>query len=600
MKPLHRWIPITCCLLCSGAGALTAQERATPLDTLRVTATSRASAEMATATRAVEVITAEQIRRLPARSVNEVLQWAFGVALTPRSPALADLSIRGSTGEQVLVLVDGARASDAQTGHFDLDLAVPLDQVERIEIVRGPAAALFGADAMGGVVQIVTREHAGSSARAEGGTFGTAKLALASTVPIADARLDLAGDATRSDGHRPGTDYRIAQGRAALSAPLGGRTLRADLAFAGRNFGADGFYSPYPSFERTRTLTSSLAWRDASASRFALEPSLTLRRHHDDFILKRDDPSFYRNLHTTTQLGGELNARYALTPAVRLSVGGEAYADRLASETLGDHAENRGAVLAEVAAGRVGSHTLSAGVRADWHEVYGAFWSPSLATAWWPTPGLRLRGSVGRSLRTPTWTDRFYHDPANVGDPDLDPERAWSSEVGADLYPLPTLRISAALWMRDVDDIIDWARPDSTEPWHTRNVSSADYRGIETEIALEDLAGIRWTARGSWLRLDATSEPGYLSKSALRPLARSLSLSAEREVARGVDLSARAERSGRVGEDDHARLDARLAYRVPVGRIFLDLLNATDEVYPDITGALAPGRALMLGIEWRR
>jgi iron complex outermembrane receptor protein len=129
-------------------GSLTAQ-RPVPLDTLRVTTSSRASAEMATATRAVEVITAAQIRRLPARSVAEVLQWALGVDLMPRSPALFDVAVRGSSFEQVLVLVDGIRMSDAQTGHFDLNLAVPLDQVERIEILRGPASTLHGADAVG-------------------------------------------------------------------------------------------------------------------------------------------------------------------------------------------------------------------------------------------------------------------------------------------------------------------------------------------------------------------------------------------------------------------------------------------------------------------
>jgi iron complex outermembrane receptor protein len=602
MKLLHHTAALFVASLLTGAGSLAAQEHAIPIDTLEVTASSRASAEMTTATRAVEVVTGEQIRRLPARSVNDVLQWAFGVDLMPRSAALADLSIRGSTFEQVLVLVDGTRVSDAQTGHFDLDLAVPLDQIERIEILRGPAAALYGADAMGGVVQIVTRQGGGPSARAETGSFGTSKVALGGTIPLGAAQLDLAGDLGRSDGHRAGTDYRMGQGRAALSTPLAGRTLRADLAFAGRNFGADGFYSPFPSFERTRTLTSSVSWRAAPDARLAVEPSVSIRRHHDDFVLKRDDPAYYRNLHLTTQVGGELAARYAVSPLVRLAVGGEAFSDRLESASLGDRSESRGALLAEIAGGKVGEITGSAGLRADWHEAYGLFWSPSASAAWWPVSGVRIRGSLGRSLRTPTWTERFYRDPANIGDPDLDPERAWSSELGADVYPTSGVRLAAAVWERRADGLIDWAKPLSTttEPWHTRNVQEARYRGLEGEVGLDDLLGVRWTARANWLRLTSSAEAGFTSKYALRPLTRTLSLSAEREVVRGLDVAGRAERSRRVDEHDYTRLDARLAYRVPVGRIFLDVLNLTDEVYPDITGAPAAGRALMLGIDWRR
>lgn len=600
-SPIRLALLLSAALLAS-APALGAQERAIPIDTLEVTASSRASSAMATATRGVEVVTAEQIRRLPARNVNEVLQWAFGVDLMPRSPALADLSIRGSTFEQVLVLVDGVRASDQQTGHFDLDLAVPLDQIERIEILRGPAAALYGADAMGGVVQIVTRTGGGSSVRGEAGSFGTTRLALASAVDAGAATLDFAGDFTRSDGHRAGTDYRIGEGRAALTAPVVGRTLKADLAYAGRNFGADGFYSPFPSFERTRTLATSVALRAPETARFQVEPSLSLRRHHDDFILKREDPSYYRNLHTTTQFGGDLNARYAATPLVRLAIGGEAFGDRLESASLGDRTESRAAAYGEVAAGRVGGLTGTAGLRSDWHESYGLFWSPSASAAWWPASGVRVRGSVGRSLRTPTWTERFYHDPANIGDPDLRPESAWSTELGADLYPARNLRIGAAVWTRNAHDLIDWARPlaTATAPWHTRNVRDARYRGLEGEVALEDLLGLRLTGRGSWLRLTSGAEAGFTSKYALRPLSRSLSLTAEREVARGLDLSARAERSRRIGNDDYTRIDARVAYRVPVGRLFVDLLNATDEAYPDITGAPAAGRALMVGLDLRR
>jgi hypothetical protein len=110
---------------------------------------SRVSAELPLRTRSVQVLDRPTLESLPARSVAEALRWATGWSLGSRSPAQTDLSIRGGSFEQVLVLVDGVRMSDPQTGHFDLDLAVPLDRVERIEILRGPASAQYGSDAWG-------------------------------------------------------------------------------------------------------------------------------------------------------------------------------------------------------------------------------------------------------------------------------------------------------------------------------------------------------------------------------------------------------------------------------------------------------------------
>lgn len=590
-------------LIC-GVEALAAQNRPIPLDTLRVSASSRASAEMATATRGVEVITADELRRMPARSVAEALQWALSVDVMPRSPALVDVALRGSSFEQVLVMVDGVRVSDAQTGHFDLDLAVPLDQVERIEILRGPASTLHGADAVGGVINVVTRAGGASRGRVETGSFGTVGLALALTQPLGRFRADVAADARRSGGHRAGTDYEAALARAALVGPLGGRTLRADAAWAGRDFGANGFYGSNPKwneYEETRTTTASVAWQAGPSSRIVLEPVVSFRRHGDEFLLKREDPAFYRNQHATDQLGAEVTARFAPLPEVRLAAGVEAYLDRLESQRLGDRSERRGALLGELAAGRVGRLTGSAGIRADWQEAHGLFVSPALAAAWWPAAGVRLRGSAGRALRVPTWTERYYRDPAHQGDPSLRPERAWSGEVGADLYPVGGVRVAGAVFVRSARDLIDWAKPATTPdaPWTMRNVEDATFRGLEAELGVDDVLGLRWTGRGSWLSVASSAAPSFTSKYALRPLAESFSVAAERAVASGLGGSLRALRARRLGEEAYLRLDARAVYELARFRLHVDLQNLSDTGYPDIMGLPAPGRALVAGVEVR-
>jgi outer membrane cobalamin receptor len=582
-----------------GAGA---QERVIPLDTVRVDVVSRATGQLGAATRAVEVITAEAIRRSPVSTVTEALRWALGVDLMPRSPALADVALRGSSFEQVLVLVDGVRMSDAQTGHFDLNLAVPLDQVERIEILRGAASSLHGADAMGGVINVVTRRAGrGTSARVEAGSFGTSGLALSHGARAGGVHLDAAGELRRSDGHRSGTDYAMGSARLALQAPLAGNLLVADAAYAARNFGADGFYGPFPSYEETRTLTASLGWRVDAGRRLAVEPLLGVRRNEDDFVLRRQDPSFYRNRHATVQLGGGLTARYAASPLLRVAAGVEAYRDRLESASLGDRAEDRSAALLEVAAGRVGRLSATAGARADRHAGRETAWSPSLSLAWWPAAGTRLRASGGHSFRTPTWTERYYRDPANVGDPSLAPERARSLEAGIDLAPSARLHLGATAFLRDAEDLIDWARPIGQDaiPYRTRNVGRARFSGLEAEAGLDRALGLRWTARGSWLSVTSSAEAGYRSKYALRPLVETASLGAERGFAGGGALALQGVRARRSGEAAHLRIDARASHSWRAARVFADLRNALDEEYPDITGHRAEGRALVLGVEWR-
>ncbi|HEX6940067.1 MAG TPA: TonB-dependent receptor [Longimicrobiales bacterium] len=606
-----------------GARPASAQLPPVRLDSIHVTVGSRVSAGLPVATRAVEVLTAEAIARTPARTVADVLAWALGVDVQGRSPAQADVAIRGASFEQVLVLVDGVRMSDAQTGHFDLDLAVPLSEVERIEILRGPATALYGADAVGGVIHIVTRRAAPSlTANVDGGSFGTAGGAVGAGFRAGSVGARVAAEARRSDGHRPGTDYETVHARAALDIAAAGRTLRADVAFAARDFGARAFYTPpaadFDEYEETRTATATLAWLAPADAAFAIEPRLSVRRHEDDFVLLRDDPAFYRNRHTGTQLGGEVVARWAATPALRFVLGGEAYTDRLESTSLGDRHEERAALFAEAAVGAVDGAAASLGLRGDWHSTYGAFVAPSIAGALPLSPRLRLRGSVGRAFRAPTWTDRYYRDPANVGTPELRPERAWEAEIGADLEAAPGVRLRATAFLRDAEALIDWARPTGAPvdaPWRTLNVASATFRGLEVAVEHASLLGARWNLSGSVIGFDSEAQDGLVSKYALRPLTRTVQLAAERAwLGDALWLTARVYHARRAGTDepavqdgacvagaaqDHTRADARLAYEWRGARVFLDLRNLTDTEFCDVSGVMAPGRAAYLGVAWR-
>ncbi len=567
------------------------------LDTLRVSVDSRLGAGVG----AVQVLDAETLAALPVRSVQEALQWGLGLDLQRRSPAQADLSIRGSTFEQVLVLVDGVRMSDPQTGHFDLDLAVPLERVERIEILRGPASAVYGADALGGVVNVVTRDGSGTQStsgvtRLEGGSDKQWAALMDVIIPVGDWRLGTGGGIEASDGHREGTDYRITRAASRLVGPAAGGRAYLDVAHARREFGADAFYAPYPSYEETRTTTASGRWVGRMSEGLILEPRLSYRVHEDDFILQRSDPDFYRNLHDSRQVSGELQARVPLGATGGLALGGEWRRESLESTNLGDREQDLRAGFAEMVF-RTGTVQLQGGLRYDDREDVGSFTSPS-ASIRWEGPSWSLRGSWGRMFRAPTWTERYYVDPANVGTPDLAVERGWAAELGGELRHEQGL-LALRGFHRVTEDLIDWARPtgsDASVPWETRNVESATVRGLELEITGVRWSGIAWDLSASWLTLDSEEEEGFLSKYALRPVHRELLVRGRLDLPDESWIQAAAADRARLGGGGGITVDLRLDFPVGQARAYVDVLNATDEGYPDVTGLSIPGRTFVAGI----
>lgn len=601
-----------------GARAV-AQAPVPALDTLDVTVASRVSPALSARTRTVAVMTREEIEAVPARTVGDLLRWMNGVELQQRSGAQADLSIRGAGFEQVLVLVDGVRVSDAQSGHFDLDLAVPVDRIQRIEVLRGPGSALFGADAVGGVVNFVTRDGAAegavglgpvrTAARAEGGSFGTWRLSATETVPLGGAGIHLGQEWAASDGDRAGTDYRNLVLQGAVDAPLGGGRVELSAGHAARDFGAADFYAPIPSWEETRTTRATAGWTSGRFAGLRLDARASLRDHDDRFVFYRDDPQAGSNVHDARQVGAEVGLR---SPASRgplsFAVGAEAWRDELESSNLGDRSESRTALWGEVVLRAGGRGVLTAGVRADDHEAWGGFVSPSLSAAWDLTPAVRLQGSVARSFRAPTWTERYYTDPFHQASADIVPEKAWSWEAGVRTDPAPGLTVRAVAFRRSTEDLIDWAKPDGSGDdvkWRTRNVEEADFTGLELDASGDGPGRLRWQAGASLLGVDVTGETGFFSKRALRPETRRLTLGLSRGVGRAVGVAVHGLWAGRRSERAYHQIDLRvsadlgalLAPGTGAGTVYLDVTNLTDQDYLDASGQPVPGLGLVVG--WR-
>ena len=573
------------------------------LDTIRVT--SRIAPDAGAAQRSVEFIGREAIDRLPARTVTDLLEMALGADVQRRSPAQADLAIRGSSLGQVLVLVNGVRVSDLQTGHFDLDLAVPLDAVARIEILRGPGATLYGPDAIGGVVNVVTRQgEPWTRARIHGGSFGTVGGGLGSGASIGSSGttvVQVSGDAERSSGHRDGADYEIMQATAGVTSDVGTGSLAFEVGLAARDFGAADFYAPAPSFERTRSQTAALRLASGHANGWRGSAALSTRRHSDDFILRRNDPAFYRNRHTSWQHAIELSARRAIRDHLGIAIGAEGLEASLASERLGDRREQRIAGFGELTLGTARSANVSAGVRVDHSTTLRTFASPTIAASLPLHRLLRLRGSAARGLRAPSWTERHYRDPANTANPDLGPERFWAAELGARATPSWGF-VDAAAFIRRATDLIDWVRPvdaPPTTPWTTANLEAATYRGVEAGVTVPDVAGFGVGLTATELAFEAAAADTVIGKYALRPLTRVLGARLDRALGSRLRLSVDARHARRAREAGYTLAHVRTAYRVGALTAHLDLTNLLGASYLDASGRAAAGRALVAGVSYR-
>ena len=499
--------------------------------------------------------------------------------------------------------------NDPQTGHFNLDLAVPLERVERIEVLRGPASAVYGANAFSGVVQIITRDgqrvtSSQVTARLEAGSFGSRAVSLDGIGPVGDWRINGGYSNDNSDGHREGTDFTIQRAIVGLNGPLGSGRVYLDMSRADRDFGAAEFYAPFPSYEETQAQMVTARWVGLVTEGLAIEPRISFRKHNDDFVLRRGDPGFYRNVHESKRWMGELLGRVSLFSGGALAVGGEWSREKLESSNLGNREQDIRAVFAEVAVQR-SRLSMQGGLRFDARDDVGTLTSPSASVRYRATNRVAFRSSVGRSFRAPTWTDRFYTDPSNQGTSDLEPEEGWSVEVGSEFTLSSkggTGLLSVTAFVRDTQNLIDWARPlngDSDDPWRTRNVEEATFKGLEVSFSGISLGRIALHGNASWLSLDTKEAAGFLSKSSLRPLRRILSAGASAPLGGGVSAWFIARSQTRIGGMAGLTMDARIRWQVGGFEIYVDALNLGGQDYLDITDLPIAGRSLSLGVRSR-
>ena len=531
-------------------------------------------------------------------AVVDLLQLDPTLDLRRRAPAgvQTDLSIRGGTFGQSLILLDGMRLNDPQTGHHNLDLPLPLEAVSRIEILKGSGSTLYGSDAVGGAVNLVTRTPQVSEmrVRAAAGNFGAnqQRVSLAAVRGRLAQRLSASRDF--SSGFARNRDYRDLS---IASATHVGTSLGNTAVFLGhgdRPFGADQFYGDFHSWEHTRTWFASLRQTLGAGT----EASFGYRRHSDRFVLERDRPDVFTNRHTTGSFQAGLRRRREVAPNTRVYYGVEGFHDSIASTNLGRHSRASGAVYAAMDFRALGRFSLSAGLREQVHSGRGSDLSPSLAAGIWLNSRLKIRGSVSHAFRLPAFTELYYHDPASVGSPGLRPEQAWSYDAGLEWNSGRRLEGAVTLFHRRESDGIDYVRPSPADIWRAANIQRLHFAGVEGRVTARISSSHQVELGYSALSVSSGSLGSLLSRYVFNYPAHAGTLSWMATLPGNVIGRVRVGATERVGRDPYAVVDLYLARTGHRMRPFLHLTNLTGTSYEEILRVPMPGRGIAGGVEW--
>ena len=549
------------------------------------------------ADRAVQVLKLPRAERALYDSWYSLLQLDPALNLLQRSTGgfIADLSIRGAGYGQTLVLVDGMRINDAQTGHFNLDLPLPLELISSVEVLKGSGSTLYGSDAIGGVVNVRTRTWEAPEFRLLGGVGSYGANQQHGSGSLGGKRWSEQVDFARdfSKGFQANRDYR----NLAVSS-LSGFRLKPGagsllLAIGDRPFGADQFYGNFPSWERTKTWFASAHQQLGDKT----EIGLSYRRHTDLFVLYRYSPQIYTNRHLLDSWQGNLRRHDNLPRNAILSYGVEGLSEAIQSTNLGVRSRKRGSGYVFYDIRALKRFSLSAGIREEFYGSGQVATSPSLSGAAWISSKVKARASVSRAFRLPSYTDLYYSDPANRGNPNLKHETATNFEGGVDAWVRDGVKASVTVFHRRDRNAIDYVRAKPTDVWQATNFSRLNFTGVEASGEFQPVKGQTVRLSFAGLRGVRAGEDVLLSKYAFNYPVQTGVAEWRGLIAGKLAARTRVGAVNRLNRNPYGLWDTSATWASGKWRPFIQVANMTSTRYQEIPGVALPGRTFMGGIE---
>ncbi len=609
--------------------------------------------------RNVIIIDRLQIEAAPVQSVAELLEYTGNVDIRQRGPqgVQSDVSIRGGSFDQVLILINGVKLADPQTGHHSMNLPIDLSQVERIEIVKGGGSRVLGPNAFAGAINIITKKEVANEVAVQltGGDFNLLGGNINLAYKTGKVHHQFAYAQRSSEGFVENTDFEWQNLYYQAFANLGNHRLTFMLGLNDKGFGASTFYSRnFPlQYEATQTQFTALTDNWQLNERTTLVTRAYLRRHYDRFELFRETgsgyfqqqggalvmgtdtvPSWYPgpNYHQTISSGAEFNLTRKSNVGIS-SIGYDLRAEQLYSNNLGELMEepidvvgssdgkytkqaNRTnhSIYAEhrISEGRV---SIAAGAMVNINSDFGTDYFPGIDVTFQASDSWSIFASHNKSVRFPTYTDLYYNLGGATGSIDLEQESSLNYELGT-TFKFKRAQVKLAGFERQGKNLIDWVVFNGTTNAQAANLTELDIYGVEVEghfqvKSLERLLGLKQLSLGySWM--DATQrsdgfESAYVLDFLQHKADLGLRFSWFNKFTTTFQLSAQDRLGGyfnselnREEEFDLFLLaDIRVAYRHKAIEVFAEASNLFNAVYTDIANVPQPERWARGGLRLR-
>lgn len=562
----------------------------------------------------VTVLEQADLQKLPVNNVVDALEYVAGIDVRKRgiSGVQADVGIRGSTYEQTLVLLDGVRMNDPQTGHHNFDLPIAFEDIERIEIVKGPGAAQYGPSSNGGVINIVSRKEiltpTGRKAmvNVQRGSFDYERYALSLAKTEGEFSQFLSGYHSYSDTYLANKDLDARQGQGSYRVVHEGEKATTQVAFGyiEKDFGAYRFYTGNPTYENARESTAQRHGYATNEFRFenggALNSSISWRNHFDIYDTHIGS-NVYRNKHESEATQTRLNYRLGA-----LTLGAEHNQENLDSSRDGEHGRHFTSAFVNYKQSLGANVSLTGNLSYFDYDSKDQFVLPVVGIDALITESVEVYANTGLSVRAPTLNDLYLSMATNQGAEDLDVEQTTSSEIGVRLNSTD-VNITASVFYKETDDAIDFTRTAAEDiaasAYIARNYGKNETKGYDVEFDASAFAAMNLglsTLKLTHTRLIQTIKTDLaVLKNTDGQLENQTALQAGFDFYNHYSLLSTYKYESRFNSDDYELLDLRLAYQDNNLTVALAGTNLLDAEYVDAGFVEVAGPSLMIELGYQ-
>ena len=556
----------------------------------------------------VTVLEQADLQKLPVNNVVDALEYVSGIDVRKRgiSGVQADVGIRGSTYEQTLVLLDGVRMNDPQTGHHNFDLPIAFEDIERIEIVKGPGAAQYGPSSNGGVINIVSRKEiltpTGRKAmvNVQRGSFDYERYALSLAKTEGEFSQFLSGYHSYSDTYLANKDLDARQGQGSYRVVHQDEnsTTQAAFGYIEKDFGAYRFYvnTDAASRESTSQRHAYGIHQHRFASGGQIEASLNWRNHFDTF--KYLPTSLTKSEHETEALQSRLTFSKG-----SFSTGLEYNQEDMDSNRDGRQGRHFASAFINYKQHLGSNINLTGNLSYLNYDSQDDFVLPVIGIDALISENVEVYANAGQSVRTPTLNDLYLSMPSDMGSPDLDLEKTNSAEVGVRLNSTD-VNISASVFYKETDDAIDFTKAQVTDAAYiARNYGKNETKGYDVEFDASAFAAMNLglsTLKLTHTRLIQTIKTDLAElKNTDGQLENQTALQAGFDFYNNYSLLTTYKYESRFNSDDYEIMDMRLAYQDNNLTVALAGTNLLDAEYVDAGFVEVAGPAIILELGYQ-